>query len=131
MPCPLPKRQFLCGPLIVKSTAFDIVKTLLCAALVLSTPCLDEPFKLEVDASLVVASAVSLQWRDGVDRTFCYFSKKFNSYQLDHSTIEKEALALIWAFQHYEVYVGSGNGSVVGYTDHNPISTFQYFQIIS
>lgn len=33
----------------------------------------------------------------GADRPVCLFSKKFNSYQLNYSTIEKEALALIWA----------------------------------
>lgn len=33
------------------------------------------------------------------------FQKKFNSHQLNYAIIEKEALALIWALQHFEVYV--------------------------
>lgn len=98
-------------------SAFDNVKCLLCSSPVLATPCLDRPFKIQVDASLVGAGAVLLQEHDGVDRPVCYFSKKFNRYQLNYSTIEKEALALIWALQHFEVYVSAG--SLVIYTDHN------------
>lgn len=102
--------------------AFENVRTLLCCAPVLAAPRLDEPFKLEVDASHVGAGAVLLQEVEGIDRSVCYFSRKFNSYQLNYSTIEKEALALIWALQHFEVYVGFGSSSVVVYTDHNPLT---------
>ena len=103
-------------------SAFQNVKSLLCSAPVLAAPCLSAPFKIQVDASQVGAGAVLLQEREGIDRPVCYFSKKFNSYQLNYSTIEKEALALIWALQHFEVYVGSGGGPLVVYTDHNPLT---------
>ena len=102
-------------------SAFDHVKSLLCSAPVLAAPCLDEPFKIQVDASQVGAGAVLLQEKDNIDRPVCYFSKKFNSYQLNYSTIEKEALALIWALQQFEVYIGFG-GPLVVYTDHNPLT---------
>ena len=49
-----------------------------------------------------------------------FYSKKFNSFQLNYSVIEKETLALIWALQHFEVYVDSGSVPLVVYTDHNP-----------
>lgn len=97
------------------------MKTPLCAAPVLAAPRLDEPFKLEVDASHVGADAVLLQEWEGV-KPVCYFSKKFNAYQLNCATTEKEALALIWALQHFEVYVGFGSSPVVVYTDHNPLT---------
>ncbi len=45
-----------------------------------------------------------------------------NSYQLNYSVIEKEALALIWALQYFEVYIGTGGRPVVVYTDHNPVT---------
>ena len=45
----------------------------------------------------------------GVDRPVSFFSKKFNRHQLNYSTIEKEALALVWALQHFDVYVGGGS----------------------
>lgn len=54
-------------------------------------------------------------------RPVCFFSKKFNRYQSNYSVIEKEALALIWALQHFEVYVG-GVAPLVVYTDHNPLT---------
>ncbi len=50
-----------------------------------------------------------------------FYPRKFNSFQLNYSVIEKETLALIWALQHFDVYVGSSVPLVV-YTDHNPIT---------
>lgn len=90
--------------------AFESVKQLLTSSPVLTAPRLDKPFKLQVDASQVGAGAVLLQTDEhGIDRPISYFSRKFNSYQTNYSTIEKEALALIWALQHFEVYVSCGN----------------------
>lgn len=42
------------------------------------------------------------------------------SYQSNYSVIEKEALALVWALQHFDVYVGGT--PVVIYCDHNPLT---------
>lgn len=49
-----------------------------------------------------------------------HFSQKFNTCQLNYSVIEKETLGLVWALQHFEVYVNSGAPLVV-YTDDSPI----------
>lgn len=102
--------------------AFKNVKSLLCAAPVLVAPQMEKPFKLHVDASHVGAGAVLLQEDNGVDKPVCYFSKKFNCYQQNYSTIEKETLALILALQHFEVYVSCSTGPVIIYTDHNPLT---------
>lgn len=51
----------------------------------------------------------------------CYFSKKFNKHQLRYSTMEKEALTLLLALQHFEVYVGSSQLLVLVFTNHNPL----------
>ncbi len=84
------------------------------------------PFKLEVDASAVRAGAVLLQEdKEGIDHPICFFSKKFSKHQINYSTIEKEALALLLSLQHFEVYVGSTPYQVVVYKDHNPL-TFLY-----
>lgn len=102
--------------------AFERVKSLLCEAPVLAAPRFDRPFALQVDASHVGVGAVLLQMDDlGLEKPVSFFSKKFNSYQLNYSTIEKEALALVWALQYFEVYLGSGAVPVVVYTDHNPL----------
>ncbi len=102
--------------------AFDNVKSVLCSPPVLAAPCRDRPFQLHVDASDVGAGAVLFQADgSGVERPVSFYSKKFNSFQLNYSVIEKETLALIWALQHFDVYVGSSVPLVV-YTDHNPIT---------
>ena len=44
-----------------------------------------------------------------------------NVHQRRYSTIEKEALSLLFALQHFEVYVGSSPSPVIVYTDHNPL----------
>lgn len=65
---------------------------------VLAAPTFDQSFQLQVDASNVGVGAVLLQrYEDGIDHPIGFFSRKLNSYQLNYSVIEKEALALIWA----------------------------------
>ncbi|KAL2091618.1 hypothetical protein ACEWY4_013881 [Coilia grayii] len=109
--------------------AFDRAKLLLSTAPVLAAPRLDRPFKIQVDASQVGAGAVLLQEDDhNVDRPVCYFSRKFNKYQFNYSTIEKEALALIWALQHFDVYVGGGAHPVIVFSDHNPLTFLHSLQ---
>lgn len=101
--------------------AFDNVKSVLCSSPFLAAPRLDHPFKVHVDASDVGAGVVLLQTdANGVGRPMSFYSSKFNSFQLNYSVIEKETLALIWALQHFDVYVGSSVPLVV-YT-HNPFT---------
>lgn len=102
--------------------AFEAAKALLCSAPVLAAPNFTRPFKLEVDASALGAGAVLLQEDEhGVDHPVCYFSKKFKKHQLHYSTIEKEALALLLALQHFEVYIGSSSMPTIVFSDHNPL----------
>lgn len=98
------------------------MKALLASTPALSAPDFIRPFKLAVDASDCGAGAVLMQ-EDAhvVDHPVCYFSRKFNRHQRLYSTIEKEALALVLALQHFVVYVGSPSGPVVVQTDHNPL----------
>ncbi len=91
-------------------------KSLLCSAPVLSAP---EVSQLEVNASAVGAGAVLLQeGADGVAHPVSYFYTKCNHHQLNYSTIEKDTLALLLAF---DVYVGGSMFPVTVYTDHNPL----------
>ena len=65
-----------------------------------------KPFKLNVDASDVGVGAALLQKDDqGFEHPISYFSKKLNKHQQKYSTIEKEALGLMLAIVHFEVYV--------------------------
>lgn len=105
--------------------AFDNAKALLVNAPILAAPNFKNAFKLAVDASENGAGAVLLQDDDqGIEHPVCFFSKKFNSHQRNYSVIEKEALAMILAVQHFEVYLSSGNPIEV-LTDHNPLVFLQ------
>ena len=67
-------------------------------------PDFDKQFKLYVDSSDMFLGAVLLQeYVNGQDCPICYFSRKFNCQQHNYCTSEKETLALILAFQYFEV----------------------------
>ncbi|KAI7800925.1 hypothetical protein IRJ41_015687 [Triplophysa rosa] len=103
-------------------SAFDNAKALLANYPVMVAPNFQKPFLLAVDASACGAGAVLLQKdTEGIEHPVCYFSKKFNRHQQVYSTIEKEALALVLAVQHFEIYLSSPCGPIVVYTDHNPL----------
>ena len=59
---------------------------------------------------------------NGFDHPVAYYSKKLDKHQRQYSTIEKEALALLLALKHFEVYVGSGLHTLQVFTDHNPLT---------
>ena len=102
--------------------SFESLKGILSCTPVLSAPNFSLPFKLEVDASAVGAGAALLQEDDqGIDHPVSYFSRKFNKQQLRYSTIEEEALSLVFALQHFEVYLGSSVKPIKVFTDHNPL----------
>ena len=103
-------------------SAFEKLKAMLQNAPVWSAPDFNRPFKLAVDASDVAAGAVLLQEdQGGIDLPICYFSRKFNKHQRNYSTIEKECLALVFALQHFEVYVSSTPVPLEVFSDHNPL----------
>lgn len=100
--------------------AFQSAKAILCSTPVLAAPDFGGSFKLEVDASASGAGVVLLQEDDrGIDRPVCYFPKKFNKHLLRYSKVEKEALVLLLALQHFQVYVGSSQIPVLVFTDHS------------
>jgi transposase InsO family protein len=102
--------------------AFVKLKRLLTSQPVLAVPNFEKPFRLETDASGLGMGAVLLQPNEQGE--FCpvaFFSKKFDKYQSNYSTIEKEALALISSLKYFAHYVK--NGDVVDvFTDHNPLT---------
>lgn len=100
--------------------AFQAAKPILCGTPVLATPgvlsywaCLSTPF------SMRWTGVPAVQEDDcGISHPICWFSKKCNKHQLQYSTVEQEALALL-LLQHFEVYVGSSQLPVVIHTNHN------------
>lgn len=82
----------------------------------------------EIDASDAGAGSVLLyDDQKGAERPVVYFSKKLKGYQRSYSVTEKEALALVLALRHFDIYVGSGRSLIV-YTDHNPLTFLHSLQ---
>ncbi len=103
--------------------AFDNAKSLLANAPVLMAPNFERPFLLAVDASAYGAGAVLLQEDNkGIEHPVSFFFFKFNFHQHAYSMVEKEALALVLALQHFEVYLSTVCGPIIVYTDHNPLT---------
>ena len=103
--------------------AFEKIKSMLQNSPILKAPNFEQQFKLYVDASDLGAGAMLAQDdANGIDHPICYFSKKFDKHQKNYSTIEKEALALILALSHFNVYVESSFYPVLVFTDHNPLT---------
>ena len=91
----------------------------------LKAPDFRRPFGLAIDASDHGAGTVSLQTGDDdVKHPVAYFSKIFIIHKKNYYIIEKEALALVLALQHFEVYVSSTYQPLVKYTYHNPLFFF-------
>ena len=89
---------------------------------VLLAPDFSKPFKLYCDASDIGVGSVLVQEdQDGVEHPVCFYSKKLDKAQRNYSTIEKEALSLLLALKHFNVYVGSCVFPIQVYTDHNPL----------
>ncbi len=102
--------------------AFNNAKVSLATAPSLLIPNFKHPFSVAVVASESGAGAVLMQVSsEGKEHPVCCFSKKFNCNQWAYSAVEREALALILAVLHFEVYLGSSTSPIVIYTDHNTL----------
>jgi hypothetical protein len=101
--------------------AFDGLKAVLSTSPVLVAPNQEKDYILTTDASDVGAGAVLQQeGEDGILYPVGYYSRKFNVHQQRYSTVEKEALALVLAITHFEVYLCTTR-TITVYTDHNPL----------
>ena len=102
--------------------AFEMLKHFLQANPVLVAPDPSKPFMLMVDASEDAMGAVLMQ--EGIDNIrhpVAYYSRKFDKHQRNYSTVEKEALGLMMALDHFEVFLKYPMHAVQVYTDHNPL----------
>lgn len=99
--------------------AFNELKTHIANPPVLLLPNVKNPFILRTDASNTGLGAVLLQDIDGGKRPVAFASRKLIPREQKFSTIEKEALAIVWAVKHFQVYL-YGQYFVLE-TDHKPL----------
>ena len=96
--------------------AFEEVKQAMTSAPVLGYYTLDKPITLSVDASQSGLGAVLIQ--DG--KPIHYASKALTPSEYNYAQIEKELLAIVWAYNKFHTYL-YGRSDVTVETDHKPL----------
>lgn len=99
--------------------AFSKLKEILASDQVLTYPDFDLPFILTTDASNYAIGAVLSQIQDKVERPIAFASRTLTKCETNYSTIEKEALAIMWGVNKFKPYI-YGNKFTL-FTDHKPL----------
>ncbi|CAF3796274.1 unnamed protein product [Rotaria sp. Silwood1] len=87
------------------TTAFKILKSKLVNAPIMNTPNFNEPFILELDACEYGLGAVLAQEYNKKKFVIAYASRTLSSAERNYSATEREALAIVWATQHFRPYL--------------------------
>lgn len=74
---------------------------------------------LIIDASDHGLGAVLLQTNNSKTRPVSYASKSLSKTEKNYSTLDKEALAIVWATERFEMYLRGLDFSIL--TDHKPL----------
>ncbi|CAM8906093.1 unnamed protein product [Rhodiola kirilowii] len=99
--------------------AFEKLKKNLVSAPIVQPPKWDLPFELMCDASDYAIGAVLGQRVEKKLHVIYYVSKVLDSAQMNYTTIEKELLAVVYAFEKFRPYLVATKTIV--YTDHAAI----------
>jgi hypothetical protein len=102
-----------------KQRAFDDLKHRLCSAPVLSLPDLQQPFKIETDASDYVVGAVLTQHGHPV----AYHSETLSDTVRKYPTYDKEMYSIVQACRQWKHYI-LGKETII-HTDHKPLQFIQ------
>ena len=99
--------------------SFNDIKCLLAQKPVLKIADFSKPFVIFVDASSIASAAILMQTDENdVLHPTCYYSKKHNKSQLNYTTTDLEALALVLAIRAFRIYL---SGRTTIYTDHEAL----------
>lgn len=85
--------------------AFETLKQKLTSAPIMSTPNFNQPFILELDACDYGLGAVLAQEYDKRKFVIAYASRTLSSAERNYGATEREALAIVWATQHFRPYL--------------------------
>ena len=102
------------------SQAFNALRLAIANAVQLIHPRFDRPFRIAADASdLAIGCMLSQLDDDGVDCPIAFASRKLLPAEMNYSTTEKEALALVYATQQFRHYIYGS--PIVMLSDHKPL----------
>src|SRR5260221_11829079 len=106
--------------------AFLTLKTMLSKPPVLRLPNFNLPFVLQTDASEVGVAALLCQEYEGMLCPVAYASKRLLDRETRYSTIDREALAIVWSVNKFRYYL-YGQHFILD-TDHQPLLYLQRSQ---
>ena len=102
------------------NASFDILKRKLVKAHILRFPNWSIKFHVHIDASGLAIGAILIQpGDDGMDYPIVYSSRKLNKAERNYSTIEREALGMVFALQKYRHYLLAN--PFIFYIDHQAL----------
>ena len=87
-----------------QQSAFERLKQILASAPVLAYFDRDARTRVVTDASPVGLGAILIQEKEGVTRPVCYASRSLSNVERRYSQTEKEALAIVWGCERFNLY---------------------------
>ena len=100
--------------------AFEQIKHELINPPILKFPDFEKPFLIMTDASnYAIGAVLSQNDKNGKDHPIAYASRSLKSHEKNYSTIEREALALVFATKYFRHYIWSKE--IILLTDHKPL----------
>jgi len=99
--------------------AFETLKRHVINPPVLRLPDVNKTFILQTDASCEGIGAILLQEEGNIKHPVAFASKKLLPRERNYSTIEREALAIVWGIQKFENYLYGQHFYLE--TDHHPL----------
>lgn len=103
--------------------AFKNLKEIMTSDQILAYPDFELPFILTTDASNYALGAVLSQVKDNMEKPIAFASRTLNKAEINYSTTEKEALAIIWAVEKFKPYLYGNKFKLI--TDHKPLTFIQ------
>lgn len=104
--------------------AFTDLKSALVSSPVLSCPDFEKPFSVHCDASNYgIAGTLTQVSDDGVEHPIAYASRSLNKAERNYSVTEREALAVVYAVEHFRPYL-EGDKPFKVVTDHSSLKWF-------
>jgi hypothetical protein len=100
-------------------TAFDQLKEAIVSDKVLAFPDFKQPFILATDASKTGLGACLSQKQNGIVKPVAFAGRSFNKAESNYTTTEQELLAVVYAMQHFKVYLLGREFEL--HTDHSAL----------
>src|SRR5258708_1256724 len=102
-----------------KQQAFDVLKSAVTSALMLTFLSKSSPFHLECDASNFTTGAVLLQQQeDGLFHPIGFMSKSFSNMERNYQIHNKEMLAIMCALEEWRHFLEGSNQKFKIHMDH-------------